>query len=250
MGLNLALVLDVSGSMYEEDGTGISRLKRIQDAAIRCHPEAQARRHPGHRGFRPQRRDVVAAHQALRKGQDRGRHPAHRHVRRRSGRHRHGRGHEARHWTRSKSKPAAAACPKSWCSPTAKPPASRIAASWPRKPPSKKIHLTLMGVGIDWKASLIKDLAKLSEGKWYYIDVNQKEEAERIFVRGIRAAGGDGVQERRNAPAADEGHQDQARPPGGARDQGSSTWPSRKNATWSPSWARCRTTRPPATCWT
>ena len=34
MGLNLALALDVSGSMYEEDGTGISRLKRIQDAAI------------------------------------------------------------------------------------------------------------------------------------------------------------------------------------------------------------------------
>src|SRR6476660_1585729 len=33
MGLNLALALDVSGSMYEEDGTGISRLKRIQDAA-------------------------------------------------------------------------------------------------------------------------------------------------------------------------------------------------------------------------
>src|SRR5262249_40951646 len=34
LGLNLALVLDVSGSMYEEDGTGISRLKRIQDAAL------------------------------------------------------------------------------------------------------------------------------------------------------------------------------------------------------------------------
>src|SRR6266436_3047155 len=34
MGLNLALVLDVSGSMYEEDGTGISRLRRIQDAAV------------------------------------------------------------------------------------------------------------------------------------------------------------------------------------------------------------------------
>src|SRR5262245_19997719 len=33
LGLNLALVLDVSGSMYEEDGTGISRLKRIQNAA-------------------------------------------------------------------------------------------------------------------------------------------------------------------------------------------------------------------------
>ncbi len=33
LSLNLALVLDVSGSMYEEDGTGTSRLKRIQDAA-------------------------------------------------------------------------------------------------------------------------------------------------------------------------------------------------------------------------
>src|SRR5262245_29310882 len=33
LALNLALVLDVSGSMYEEDGTGIGRLKRIQDAA-------------------------------------------------------------------------------------------------------------------------------------------------------------------------------------------------------------------------
>jgi Ca-activated chloride channel family protein len=46
----------------------------------------------------------------------------------------------------------------------------------------KKVHLTMMGVGLDWKASLIKDLAKLSEGKWYYIDVNQASEAERIFV--------------------------------------------------------------------
>src|SRR5437868_12405410 len=34
LGLNLALVLDVSGSMYEEDGTGVSRLKRIQNAAM------------------------------------------------------------------------------------------------------------------------------------------------------------------------------------------------------------------------
>src|SRR3954465_10162164 len=31
--LHLALVLDVSGSMYEEDGTSISRLARIQNAA-------------------------------------------------------------------------------------------------------------------------------------------------------------------------------------------------------------------------
>ncbi len=45
-----------------------------------------------------------------------------------------------------------------------------------------KVHLTMMGVGLDWKAALIKDLAKLSEGKWYYIDVNDAGEAERVFV--------------------------------------------------------------------
>ncbi|MCP6769292.1 hypothetical protein NL529_31040, partial [Klebsiella pneumoniae] len=39
----------------------------------------------------------------------------------------------------------------------------------------------MMGVGLDWKANLIKDLAKISEGKWYYIDVNNASEAERIF---------------------------------------------------------------------
>src|SRR5437588_13006083 len=33
LALNLALVLDISGSMYEEDGTGRSRLLRIQEAA-------------------------------------------------------------------------------------------------------------------------------------------------------------------------------------------------------------------------
>src|SRR6266480_2993744 len=32
--LSIALVLDVSGSMYEEDGLGMSRLRRIQQAAL------------------------------------------------------------------------------------------------------------------------------------------------------------------------------------------------------------------------
>jgi hypothetical protein len=39
-----------------------------------------------------------------------------------------------------------------------------------------------MGVGTEWNASLLKDLATLAEGKWYYIDVNQAQEAERIFL--------------------------------------------------------------------
>src|SRR5947208_1754193 len=47
---------------------------------------------------------------------------------------------------------------------------------------AKKIHFTVMGVGTEWNASLIKDLARLAEGKWYYIDVSEAQEAERIFV--------------------------------------------------------------------
>lgn len=38
-----------------------------------------------------------------------------------------------------------------------------------------------MGVGTEWNADLIKDLAKIGEGKWYYIDVEKADETERIF---------------------------------------------------------------------
>ena len=43
LGLNLALVLDVSGSMYEEDGTGISRLARVQKGCQGGHRQAETR---------------------------------------------------------------------------------------------------------------------------------------------------------------------------------------------------------------
>jgi hypothetical protein len=45
------------------------------------------------------------------------------------------------------------------------------------------VHFTLMGVGTEWNSSLIKDLARLAEGTWHYIDVNQAEDAERVFLK-------------------------------------------------------------------
>ena len=51
--------------------------------------------------------------------------------------------------------------------------------------PPKQMHpiqLTLMGIGLDWKAALLKDLARLSQGKWYYIDGQDAEQATRIFA--------------------------------------------------------------------
>jgi Ca-activated chloride channel family protein len=50
------------------------------------------------------------------------------------------------------------------------------------KAAENKIHFTVMGIGTEWNAGLIKDLAKLAQGKWYYIDVDQAQEAQRVFL--------------------------------------------------------------------
>src|SRR5262249_24782727 len=46
----------------------------------------------------------------------------------------------------------------------------------------KKIRFNVIGVGTEWNQSLIKDLAKLAEGEWGYIDVNDVTAAEKVFV--------------------------------------------------------------------
>jgi Ca-activated chloride channel family protein len=46
----------------------------------------------------------------------------------------------------------------------------------------KRIPLTAMGVGTEWNAALLKDLARLSDGKWCYIDAHEPRGAERIFA--------------------------------------------------------------------
>lgn len=181
MGLNLALVLDMSGSMYEEDGTSISRLKRVQDAALAAIQKLKP----------DDTLTIVAfAHNALivlpltplsekEKIED-----------------------AIRNIEMSDVDPGGTAMNDGMklaldeieksAGPgklsqivvltdgeTSGEQDCRVLAERAHK---SKIHLTLMGVGIDWKANLIKDLAKISEGKWYYIDVNQAAEAERIFV--------------------------------------------------------------------
>jgi Ca-activated chloride channel family protein len=51
-----------------------------------------------------------------------------------------------------------------------------------RQAAEKRVRLSLMGVGTEWNSSLLKDLAKLSGGKWYYIDVDETREAQRVFA--------------------------------------------------------------------
>jgi Ca-activated chloride channel family protein len=181
MGLNLALVLDVSGSMYEEDGTGISRLKRVQDAAANAVQKLKPEDNLSIIGFahnalvllpptpiaekdkiedvirRIDMYDVDPGGTAMDEGM-------------------------ALALTEVEKNAGIGTLSQIVVLTDGETSGETNCRALAQKAAEKKVHLTLMGVGLDWKASLIKDLANLSQGKWYYIDVNQKEEAERIFV--------------------------------------------------------------------
>ena len=181
MGLNLALVLDVSGSMYEEDGTGISRLKRIQDAAIAAIQKLKpddtmtivAFAHNALVLLPPtQIAETAKIEEVIRKvdmydvdpggtAMNDGMRLALDEVEKLGSQ---GKLSQILVLTDGETS------------------GEQDCRALAQRAHSKKIHLTMMGVGLDWKAALIKDLAKISEGKWYYIDVNQASEAERIFV--------------------------------------------------------------------
>jgi Ca-activated chloride channel family protein len=181
MGLNLALVLDVSGSMYEEDNTGITRLRRIQDAASAAIQILKPDDSLAIVGFannavvllpstkiaeKEQIEDVISridmfeidqGGTAMDLGMELG-------------------------LAELDKLAAPGRLSQVLVLTDGETSGEQRCRELAQQAAQRKIHLTLMGVGIDWKASLIKDLARLSEGKWYYIDVEKKEEAERIFV--------------------------------------------------------------------
>lgn len=179
MPLNLALVLDVSGSMYEEDGTGVSRLQRIQDAAVSA---------IGKLKDEDTLCIVAFAHNALmlleptpiaekKKIED---------VIRNIDRYDVDPGGTSMNdgmklALEEVQRAAAGKLTQVLVLTDGETSGEQECRQLAQLAHEKKIHLTLMGVGLDWKASLIKDLAKVSEGKWYYIDVNNASEADRIF---------------------------------------------------------------------
>jgi Ca-activated chloride channel family protein len=186
MGLNLALCLDVSGSMYEEDGTGISRLNRIQNAAISamsnlkpedtmtivafahnalvlCPPTPIAEKAKIEEVIRKiDMYDVDPGGTAMNDGM-----------------------RLALEEVEKLATPGRLS--QVLVLTDGETSGEQECRQLAQRAHEKKIHLTLMGVGLDWKSSLIKDLARLSEGKWYYIDVNQAQEAERIFVEEMQS---------------------------------------------------------------
>lgn len=181
LGLNLGLVLDVSGSMYEEDGTGVSRLKRIQQAAQQAvgmlKPEDNlsiiAFAHGAHVMLpSTQMTDRAAIDDVINRidmfdvdpggtTMDEGM---------RMGREELGKNAGAGKLSQLVVLTDGETSGEQNCRQLA------------QQMAQDKMSLTVMGVGTEWNASLIKDLAKLGEGKWYYIDVEQAKEAERVFL--------------------------------------------------------------------
>jgi Ca-activated chloride channel family protein len=180
--LNIALVLDVSGSMYEEDGLGISRLQRVQEAAVgaiaKLKPEdtlsVVAFAHEAQVILPPTRlADLAAIEDAIRRidsfgvdpggtAMDQGIALGIEEVSKNTG-------------TRQINQVVVLTDGE-----TTQDEACRTLAQQAR---DQNIRLTLLGVGTEWNANLIKDMARRNEGRWYYIDSSQVQEPGRVFQR-------------------------------------------------------------------
>ena len=186
LAVNLALVLDVSGSMYEEDGTGVSRLRRIQQAAAsaiqRLNPSdtlaivafahnCQVVLPPTPISDKAQIEDVIqkvdmfdvdpggtAMDEGIRAGMAE--------VEKALGA---GRLSQLIVLTDGETS------------------GEQNCRQLAKEAAAKKIRFNIIGVGTEWNQSLIKDLAKLAEGDWGYIDVNDVSAAERVFAHEFAA---------------------------------------------------------------
>lgn len=179
--LNLAFILDVSGSMYAEDGTGTSRLKRIQEATKLAISK-----------LRPQDMITVGAFaydakillpsttiadkekidqtidQIDQLGVDAGGTAMDEGIKIAMD-------EVAKHIAPGKLNQVVILTDGETTGET-------ICKQLAKQADEKGIHLSLMGIGTDWNASLIKELATASAGKWYYIDVTDAGAAERVIV--------------------------------------------------------------------
>ncbi len=181
VGLNLALVLDVSGSMYEEDGTGVSRLKRVQHAASAAIEKLRPDDNLAIIAFAHNAQVVLPSTRVANREQiddvisridlfdvDPGGTSMDQGI--------------ALGLSEVEKHSSAGGLSQVLVLTDGETSGEQICRQLAQQAAQKKIHFTVMGVGTEWNASLIKDLANLAEGKWYYVDVNDAQEAERIFL--------------------------------------------------------------------
>ncbi len=181
LALNLALAVDVSGSMYEEDGTGISRLRRVQDAALAALNYLKpadtlsliAFAHnslvllpPTPIAERAKIEDIIEkidmyevdpGGTAMDQGIELSLTELEKHT---------GPGKLSQMVVLTDGETSG----------------ERDCRRLAQEAAAKKIRFTVIGVGTEWNSNLIKDLARLGEGRWHYIDVNDAGAAEKVFV--------------------------------------------------------------------
>jgi len=186
LALNLALVLDVSGSMYEEDGTGESRLRRIQQAAISAIQKLNPSDTLAIVAFAHNCQVILPSTPISEKAKiedviqkvdmfdvDPGGTAMDEGIRA-------GMGEVEKTLGGGKLSQLIVLTDGE----TSGEQACRQLA---KEAATKKIRFNIIGVGTEWNQSLIKDLAKLAEGDWGYIDVNDKSAAERVFAQEFAA---------------------------------------------------------------
>jgi Ca-activated chloride channel family protein len=180
--LNIAFVMDVSGSMYEEDGVGISRLARVQEAALAgiamLKPEdtltVVAYAHGAQVVLPPTRvADMAAIEDAIRRIDSFGVDPGGASLAEGISL---GIAELRKNVSPGKISEVmvmtdGAATNEEECYSIAE-----VARN-------HRIQLTLLGLGTDWQAHLIKDMARQSMGRWGYLDVYQPEEIQRVFLK-------------------------------------------------------------------
>ncbi len=184
--LNLALVLDVSGSMYEEDGTGKSRLARIQEAAL----SAVGKLKPDDRlaiiAFAHDCQVVLPSTALSEKDQIED-------VISRIDRYEVDPGGTsmdqgiAMGLAEVEKNAAAGTLSQLVVLTDGETSGEQTCRQLAQQAAQKKIHFNVIGVGTEWNQSLIKDLARLAEGDWGYIDVNDASAAERVFAQQFEA---------------------------------------------------------------
>jgi Ca-activated chloride channel family protein len=180
--LNLALVLDVSGSMYEEDGLGISRLDRLKGAVCaalaKLRPEntvaVVAFAYEAKIVLPPTRlTDLEVVENAIRNidclgidpggtALDQGITLGLEEIRKNA---------DPRGISHLLLVTDGETCQGDSC---------RLLAQEAR---DSKIRLTAIGAGTEWNETLAKDLVRINDGDWCYLDVCQDQEFERVFLR-------------------------------------------------------------------
>jgi Ca-activated chloride channel family protein len=184
--LNIALVLDVSGSMYEEDGTGISRLARVQQAAHAAVQKLKPEDHLSIIAFAHDCEVVLPATPLTQKDQIED-------VISRIDRFTVDPGGTAMDLgiemaLNEISKHANPGTLSQLVVLTdGETSGEQTCRQYAGQAAKQKIHFNVIGVGLEWNQSLIKDMARLAEGEWGYIDVNEALDAERVFVKQFEA---------------------------------------------------------------